>query len=727
MTETAQQPQQASIHPGYDQLGMILSRFGVAYDVRDSIAITGREDALNMSDMLYLAREHYGLTAKRLVGVNWQKIVKLPLPLIVEWQEGEFRVVIEANEDSFVVHDGSSSNTIDAKAFAEGFQGSVLLIGANKADSWSQLDPSSGFNFSLWSVVSFLTSRKGPFVSVMTAALFIQLFALVTPLFTMIIIDKVFSASGLSTLHVLIIGLFAIAIFDLLLTACRKAVLGHMTNKIDVILQAKLFRHLTHLPLAYFGGKMTGDVVSRVKEMETVRNFVTGQGLTLIIDMPFSLVFLIVMWLFNPLLSLIVVFAVILLVVLYGLLGPAMKKHVQQKNNHQTDNQSFLVEMISSMETIKSAAIEKQVQRRWEDHVARHARSSSSVEAVSGYIGQASGFVSKGTVALTLWVGAIAVLDGTMTPGQLIAFNMLVGRVIAPVQRMTQLMQQYQQIKVALKRVAEIFSTSLEPAFKSRKSSMPAMSGAVRFENVSFRYGNDLPCVLEEVNFDIQPGEVVGIVGSSGSGKTSLLRLLLRLYIPEKGQVTVDGFDISQVDPVWLRSNIGVVQQDNVLLNLSVRDNIAIAAPGTPMQRVEAAAALAGADEFIRQLPDGYDTVVGERGFSLSTGQRQRVSIARALVTNPKILVLDEATSMLDYEAEMLLQQHMVNIVKGRTVFIVAHRLPSLRHASRIISIEGGRIQENGSPQSLIEHGGRFAQLYEIQQKSFDFVRGITS
>jgi len=706
------------IHAGYKLLGLLFSRHNVGYDPRDAVSITGRPEALNTSDILYLAREHYALKAKR-TRVKAERLDTLPFPVLLEWREGDFRLLLGADADGFLLHDGEKQDKIGLEELKQAYSGNALLIGKSELNSWENLDPDGRFDFSFFSVFSYFLSHKGPFAGVMAAAFFIQLFALVTPLFTMIIIDKVFSASGMSTLHVLIIGLFAIAVFDLVLSAFRKSILGYMTNKTDVILQAKLFRHLTHLPMSFFSGKMTGDVISRVKEMETVRNFVSSQAITLLIDMPFSIIFLIVMWLFNSLLTVIVVIAIIILIVLYGVLGPSLKKRVQQQNAVQTDNQSFLVEMLSNIETIKSSAIEKQVQRRWEDNVARHAKSAHATESVSGAIGQVAGFVSKVVVAITLWVGAIHVLEGNMTPGQLIAFNMLVGRVIAPIQRMTQLLQQYQQIKVAMKRIGEVFATPLEPAYKSRLTSMPKMTGAISFEQVGFRYSSSLPFCLSDINLRINAGEVVGVVGPSGSGKTTLVRLLQRLHIPEQGKIKVDGFDISQLDPVWLRSNVGVVQQDNLLLNLSVRENIAVAVPSAPMEQVVLAAKLAGADAFIRELPNGYDTLVGERGHALSTGQRQRVSIARALVTNPKVLIFDEATSMLDYEAEQELQKNMLDIVKGRTVFIIAHRLPTLRHATRILSMENGKIVEDGRPEELIAQNGRFAKLYNIQQEAF--------
>jgi subfamily B ATP-binding cassette protein HlyB/CyaB len=297
----------------------------------------------------------------------------------------------------------------------------------------------------------------------------------------------------------------------------------------------------------------------------------------------------------------------------------------------------------------------------------------------------------------------------------LVAFNMLAGRVSAPVLRLAQIWQDFHQARLSVARLGDILNTPAEPIFNPGRAALPAIRGGITFEHVTFRYRVDGPEVLHDVSFNVPAGQIVGIVGPSGSGKSTLAKLAQRLYVPESGRVLVDGVDLAIVDAAWLRRQLGVVLQENVLFNRSVRDNIALADPAMPIEQVIAAATLAGAHEFILELPESYDTIVGERGSSLSGGQKQRIAIARALVTNPRILIFDEATSALDYESERVIQQNMQEIAKGRTVFIIAHRLSTVRRTDRIITIDAGRVIEDGSHDDLIKTGGRYASLHRLQ------------
>jgi subfamily B ATP-binding cassette protein HlyB/CyaB len=323
--------------------------------------------------------------------------------------------------------------------------------------------------------------------------------------------------------------------------------------------------------------------------------------------------------------------------------------------------------------------------------------------------------VSKLVTAGVLFFGAKLVIDGSLSVGELVAFNMLAGRVSAPVLRLAQIWQDFHQARLSVARLGDILNTPAEPTFNPGRAALPAIRGEVAFEHVTFRYRVDGPEVLHDVSFSVPAGQIVGIVGPSGSGKSTLAKLVQRLYVPESGRVLVDGVDLAMVDAAWLRRQLGIVLQENVLFNRSVRDNIALADPAMPMEQVISAAKLAGAHEFILELPEGYDTIVGERGSSLSGGQKQRIAIARALVSNPRILIFDEATSSLDYESERVIQQNMADIAKGRTVFIIAHRLSTVRRTDRIITIDAGRLVEDGSHDDLIKTGGRYASLYRLQ------------
>jgi ATP-binding cassette, subfamily B, bacterial HlyB/CyaB len=373
------------------------------------------------------------------------------------------------------------------------------------------------------------------------------------------------------------------------------------------------------------------------------------------------------------------------------------------------------VESVTGVETLKSMAVEPQMQRRWEEQLAGYVAASFKVVSLGNTASNCVQLVNKLVIAGTLYFGAKLVIDGDLTVGELVAFNMLAGRVSAPVLRLAQMWQDFHQARLSVARLGDILNTAAEPAYNPARAALPAIRGDVTFEHVTFRYRIDAAEVLHDVNLVVPAGQVVGIIGSSGSGKSTLAKLVQRLYVPESGRVLVDGVDLAMVDISWLRRQVGVVLQENVLFNRSVRDNIALVDPAVPMEQVIAAATLAGAHDFILELPEGYDTTVGERGASLSGGQRQRIAIARALMTNPRILIFDEATSALDYESERIIQQNMREITKGRTVFIIAHRLSTVRGCDRIVTIERGRLIEDGTHDELIRTGGRYAAFHRMQ------------
>jgi subfamily B ATP-binding cassette protein HlyB/CyaB len=421
------------------------------------------------------------------------------------------------------------------------------------------------------------------------------------------------------------------------------------------------------------------------------------------------------MLLYSPMLTGIVVAAFPFYIGISAFAMPLFRQRLDEKFQRGAENQAFLVESVTGVETLKAMAIEPQMQRRWEEQLAGYVASSFRVLQLGNVASQSVQLVSKMVMAAVLYVGAKLVIDGGLTVGELVAFNILAGRVSAPVLRLAQIWQDFHQARLSVARLGDILNTTPEPTFNPSRAALPAIRGAVAFEHVTFRYRIDGPEVLHDVSFKVDPGQVVGIVGPSGSGKSTLAKLVQRLYVAESGRVLVDGTDLAMVDTAWLRRQVGVVLQENVLFNRSVRDNIALADPGISIERVIAAATLAGAHDFILELPEGYDTIVGERGSSLSGGQRQRIAIARALITNPRIVIFDEATSALDYESERIIQDNMREIAKGRTVFIIAHRLSAVRWTDRIITIDRGRLVEDGTHDELITTGGRYAKLHRLQ------------
>lgn len=700
---------------GVSSLATALSILGLSNDPDQMIRDAAQGDGpLDPSDIVRLATQN-GARAK-LVHLDDISPEDIALPFIGRDVDGNYFIVAGKTDDGrFIVGRPPERKpaVYDTESFGKLHSGeTILLARGRKADTAAGHAGTQKFGF-LW-FLPLLKKYRGALSHALLASLFIQVFALITPLFTMVIVDKVLSSGNMSTLDVLVIGLIAIALFDLVIGGLRRYVFSLTTNKIDAELGATVFRHLTRLPMAYFVSRRTGDTAARIKELETVRAFLTGSALTVFVDFGFTFVFLIVMFGFAPLLATIAVGFLAATLAIYGLIGPFLKDRLMARFKDGADSQSLLVEAVSGMETVKALGIEPQIQRQWEEQIAARTRSAYAADKISSATQQAAGFLNKILVALTLWLGAGMVIDGHLTAGQLIAFNMLIGRVTAPAMRIAQLLQQLSQTRVAMRRVSDILDATPEPT-RTGRSGLPKLRGQVSFEHVTFRYKPDGAKVLDNVSFSTKAGQVIGLVGVSGAGKSTMLRLLQRFYTVESGRILIDGLDISAADPAWLRRQIGAVLQDNFLFNRTVRENIAIAMPSLPMERVVQAAKLANAHDFIVQLPEAYDTVIGERGATLSGGQKQRLALARALVTNPSILLLDEATSALDSASERAIQQRMKTITAGRTVFIAAHRLSTLHHADRILVLDKGHLIESGTHSELLHHGGAYARLHAIQ------------
>jgi len=551
-------------------------------------------------------------------------------------------------------------------------------------------------------------------LEVLLVSFVLQLFALATPLFFQVVMDKVLVHRGFTTLDVIAVGLLVVVVFDVVLTALRSYVFAHTTNRIDVELGARLFRHLLALPMSYFEARRVGDSVARVRELENIRAFLTGNAITVGLDLLFSFVFLGVMWYYSAWLTLIVVVSLPCYGILSALYTPLLRSRLHEKFNRGAENQAFLVEAVSGIGTVKAMAVEPQLTRHWDRQLAAYISASFRTATIGVFASGGVTLVGKLVTVATMWLGARLVIGNELSVGQLIAFNMLAGQVAQPVMRLAQLWTDFQQVGISMQRLGDILNTRTEAV--GNKSTLPPIQGRIEFDHVVFRYRPDGSEVLCGINLVIRPGEVIGIVGRSGSGKSTLAKLVQRMYVPERGRVLVDGMDLALADVSSLRRQIGVVLQENVLFNRTIRENIALIDPGTPMETVIMAAKLAGAHEFILELPEAYDTMVGEHGSTLSGGQRQRIAIARALIANPRILIFDEATSALDYESERLIQNNMKSICQGRSVIIVAHRLSAVRDANRIVVMERGRIVEAGSHAELLEHEmGHYARLHRLQ------------
>ena len=670
---------------------------------------SGKSESLDESDLLRAVKK-FPVKAKA-ISSSMGRLPKTPLPALARMRSGNFVVIGKVTDHGVLIQgmDDPSPRLLRFGEFEREWSGRLILLSKRSALS----DTARRFDLSwFWGAVH---KYRGVLLEVLLVSFVIQMFGLATPMIFQTVIDKVLVHRGLSTLEVMVSGLALIAVFEAVLSGLRTYMFSHTSNRIDVELGARIFKHLLRLPLAYFESRRVGDSVARVRELETIRQFITSSSITLVLDLAFCAVFLGVMFLYSTTLAFVVVSALPLYALLSIATTPAFRRRLDEKFRRGAENQAFLVESVTGVETIKAMAVEPQMQHRWEEQLAGYVSASFAAAQVGNWATQTANLLNKGVGALTLFLGARIVIANQMTVGELVAFNMLAGQVSGPVLRLVQVWQDFHQVRLSVERLGDILNTPVEANAASAQTSDVPLEGEIEFDRVTFRYNLGAQPVLREVSLRIPAGQVVGIVGPSGSGKSTIAKLVQRLYQPEAGRVLIDGIDAAVLEPSWLRRQIGVVLQENILFNRSVRENIALADPAMAIEQVIAAAKLAGAHEFICKMAQGYDTPIGERGVSLSGGQRQRIAIARALVSDPRVLIFDEATSALDYESESVIQQNMRDIVQGRTVLIIAHRLSTVRNADRILTIDNGIIVEDGKHDQLVASNGRYATLHRIQ------------
>ncbi|TFB42266.1 type I secretion system permease/ATPase [Pseudomonas sp. F01002] len=660
---------------------------------------------------ILLAARKLGLQAK-VARTSSDRLDRTPLPAIAADINDGYFIIARVEHGKVLIHDPHSQRpeVLTIEELEKRWSGTLVLLRSQAGNAGA----SSRFDFT-WFIPAIVKYRK-LLGEVLLVSFVLQMFSLVTPLFFQVVMDKVLVHHGLTTLDVIAIGLVVVMLFESALSGLRSYVFAHTASRIDVELGSKLFRHLITLPLAYFQARRVGDSVARVRELENIRSFLTGNAITLLPDVLFSVVFLAVMFYYSGWLTLIVVLSLPLYILVSVLVTPMLRARLNDSFSRSAENQAFLVETVNGIDTLKSMAVEPQAIRNWDNQLAGYVAAGFKTQTLSNIANESVSLIGKLVTVATLWFGARMVIDGQLTVGQLVAFNMLAGRVAQPIMRLAQLWTNFQQTGVSVQRLGDILNTRTEIS-QTARSPLPPIRGRIEFDLVHFRYRPDGSEILRGINLDIGAGEVIGVVGRSGSGKSTLTRLLQRLYVPERGRVLVDGMDLALADVSSLRRQIGVVLQDNMLFNRSIRDNIALTDPGAPLESVIRVAKLAGAHEFILELAEGYDTMVGEHGALLSGGQRQRIAIARALMGNPRILIFDEATSALDYESERVVQQNMKDICQGRTVIIIAHRLSAVRDANRIVVMDRGQIVEQGSHAELLAHqAGHYSRLHRLQQ-----------
>ncbi len=634
-----------------------------------------------------------------------------PMPIIVEKKDKTFSVILQANpkKGDLLIYDMEKKvpRSITFEHFSEEFTGRSIVL------KHRMLSQRIRFGFG-WFFDQIMQYKRIVF-EVLIASFVIQLFGLVTPLFTQVILDKVLVHRSLSTLDVLGIAFVVVTIFEFLLNLMRNYVFVHTTSKIDAKLGSKLYEHLLALPFVYFQSRKVGNIIARVRELDQIREFIANKSITVLLDILFSFVFLVVMFMYSKMLTFMVLGFVSITGVLYFFATPNLRRKLEEKFQMGADSNAFLVESVTGVETVKSLALEGSMQKRWEDKLANYVSASFNLSNLGFTLGGISNMLQKLMTISILYFGVKQVLLNELTVGQLIAFQMFANQFSAPVLRLVNLWNDFQQTLLSVDRLGDILNTP--PEQKSEKAiTLGQIKGEIAFKNVNFAYNPNSAMVIKDLSFKIPAGMSVGIIGRSGSGKSTIAKLIQRLYIPLDGVIYIDDIDIRHFDPKWYRNQIGVVLQENFLFSGTIKENIAMARPTATMDEIVAVAKLAGANEFISELPEGYDTEVGERGTSLSGGQKQRIAIARALLTDPRILIFDEATSALDYESEKIINQNIKQITKDRTSIIIAHRLSAVRHCDVIVAMDKGQIIEAGSHDDLMKKGGYYHYLYTQQE-----------
>jgi subfamily B ATP-binding cassette protein HlyB/CyaB len=661
-----------------------------------------QEEELPVETLLRLARRQ-GFRArlkKNLSAV--QLAAQYPLPAIGRVEEdGRYVVLLKVNPETqkgLVFHPGASE--AEEAHYSELPNQWVVLTPR-------LLAPHIKFGFG-WFFKEILTYKR-IIAEVLLGSFCVQLFGLVTPLLTQVILDKVIVHHSLTTLDVIGVAFLGVAVFEVILNLCRNYLFNHTANKIDAKLGAKLFKHLFSLPYIYFENRKVGTIIARLREMETIRDFITNKSVSVIIDLIFSVVFLIMMAWYSWKLALLVLLFVAMIAVVYVVLTPTFRARLEAKFQMMAASNAYLVEAVTGIQTVKSLAVEGTMQKQWEDKLALYLRSNFNL-AQMGHVASAVASLFQRLMTITiLYFGVRQVIENQMTVGQLIAFNMFANQFTGPILRLANLWNEFQQALLGVDRLGDVLNHPTEVADSAM--TLPQVKGDIKLDNISFRYTPSGPLVLDGVSLKIPAGTSIGLVGRSGSGKSTITKLIQKLYVTSGGAIYVDGLDIRHLNPWWLRYQIGVVLQENYLFSGTIRENICLPRPDASTEIMIQAAQLAGAHEFISELPEGYDTVVGERGSTLSGGQRQRIAIARALITNPRILIFDEATSALDTESERIINRNLQAIRQGRTVILIAHRLSTVKNCDLIVAMDAGKIVEVGSHSELLAKRGYYWQL----------------
>ena len=699
-----------NVNSGLVSLELVARINKIDIDMRSVVREFGIESADTTPEELMRIAKSRGFKIKKKKLTLKDYSDKYPLPAIIQLKDDTYIVLLALRPDDnkvlIIKPLAKHPESFSYDELQEQMKDEILVLAHKLLDD----DVKFGFKWFFNEIFKY----KKIIGQVLLGSFVVQLFGLVTPLFTQVILDKVLVHRTIATLDVLALAFIVVSVFELLLNLSRNYIFIHTTSKIDAKLGSKLFKHLFQLYYVYFEKRQVGNIIARVRELDRIREFITNKSVSVVIDSFFSLVFVGIMLLYSVKLTFISLGFLAIIAIIYLIITPELRARLEEKFQMGAHSNSYLVEAVTGVQTVKALAIEGSMIRKWEDKLAKYIKSSFNLAIMGNFTGSICGFLQKAMTIAILYVGVILVIENKLTIGQLIAFQMFSGQFSAPMLRLVGLWNEFQQTLLAVDRIGDILNSPVEIQSKTAVT-LSDVKGDIKLENLSFRYNIESPNVLKNINLHIKPGTKVGFVGRSGSGKSTLTKLIQRMYYTTEGTIYIDGNDIRNINPVWLRTNIGIVLQENYLFSGTIRDNISLPRPNVPMEGVIQVAKIAGAHEFISKLPKGYDTEVGERGSSLSGGQKQRIAIARALISNPKILIFDEATSALDYESEKIIRDNMAMISEGRTTIIIAHRLSTIKDCDVVVCFDNGNIVEVGTHDELIKTGGYYHKLYLAQ------------
>ncbi len=696
-----------SVMTGLVSIELVCKYYSIDIDIESLKKKYFIAEGLFPDEILRILRD-IGFKASHKKFRDLQELKKYPFPGIAILKDNSFAVVLGLKNEKVLYfnykHKKVSETT--AEEFNNLWKNEAIVL-------YPKFETTTLYLNFKWLFSEFF-KYKSIFLEIIFSSAFIQVFALIIPLFIQIIVDKVLPHFAMSTLHVVTIAFLIVIVFDGIFNYMRNYLLYHTANRIDAGLGSRVYKHLLSLPFRYFETRKVGNIIARLREIENLRQFMTNISLTILLDTIFSIIFIAIMLIYSMILTLIVLLFIGILAFISFVSTPLIRQKLDEKFEKGAKMHAFLVESITGIQTVKSTALEGKMIRKWEDHIGEYILSAFKLSNFANIVFTLSQTLQKLMILGVIYLGVIQVFENKMTIGQLIAFQMFASQLTVPVLRLVHMWQDFQQARLSLERLGDIINTPSEVEGATLK--LADLKGEIVFEDVSFRYYSDGPYVLKNVSFKIYPGQLIGIVGRSGSGKSTIAKLVQRLYLPTEGSICIDGLDIKQLSPSFLRDRIGVVPQESFLFSGTIRENIAIAKPGASMEEIVKAAILAGAHEFIQEMPLGYDTPVEEGGRSLSGGQRQRIAIARALISNPRILILDEATSALDYESERIILDSIRRLKGTRTIIFISHRLSFMRECDMVIVLNKGEIVEMGTHETLMKKRRLYAHLYKQQE-----------